>query len=111
MRTTCGPGETMGLMPDLTQPAVIEVEAIDNVEDAYELLRSVYSNSALPIGMRMRAAIEALPFEKPKLAVTAMVSGQEGIAALLEARLKRNAEARPKALAAPVASDHPLRRA
>jgi hypothetical protein len=80
-------------------------QAIGEAEDAYELLRSVYSNSALPIGMRMRAAIEALLFEKPKLAVTATISGQEGIAALLEARLKRNAEARPKSLAAPVASD------
>lgn len=80
-------------------------QSIGEAEDAYELLRSVYSNSALPIGMRMRAAIEALPFEKPKLAVTATISGQEGIAALLEARLKRNAEASPKALAAPKASE------
>ena len=55
--------------------------------------------------MRMRAAIEALPFEKPKLAVTATIRGQEGIAALLEARLKRNAEAMPKVLAAPAASE------
>ncbi len=80
-------------------------QTIGEAEDAYELLRSVYSNSALPIGMRMRAAIEALPFEKPKLAVTATISGQEGIAALLEARLKRNAEASPKALTAPKASE------
>ena len=100
----------MGLMLDLTRPATIEVEAIANVEDAYELLRSVYSNSALPIAMRMRAAIETLPFEKPKLAVTAMVDSQ-GIAALLEARLRRIAEAEsdPKAIEAAPMIEAPIR--
>jgi hypothetical protein len=77
METPMPPLATLGPREQVQAPDVGEAE------DAYELLRSVYSNSALPIGMRMRAAIEALPFEKPKLAVTAMVSGQEGIARCL----------------------------
>jgi hypothetical protein len=81
----------MGLMPDLTtRPVATEVEVVGEAEDAYELLRSVYSNSALPIGMRMRAAIEALPFEKPKLAVTAHIDGGETFAAALERAIKRS---------------------
>ena len=65
-------------------------QSIGEAEDAYELLRSVYSNSALPIGMRMRAAIEALPFEKPKLAVTAIVDGGDAFAARLERAIARS---------------------
>jgi hypothetical protein len=58
-----------------------------------DFLRAVYCNEALPLSVRMRAAIAALPFEAPKLAVTANVQDQ-GIAALLEARLRRIAEAK-----------------
>jgi len=68
----------------------VNVPGVSEAEDAYELLRSVYSNSALPIGMRMRAAIEALPFEKPKLAVTAIVDGGDAFAARLERAIKRS---------------------
>ena len=68
----------------------VHAPAISEAEDAYELLRSVYSNSALPIGMRMRAAIEALPFEKPKLAVTARIDGGDAFAAALERAIARS---------------------
>jgi hypothetical protein len=64
----------MGLLPDLAVPEA-RAQTIGEAESAYDLLRSVYSNPALPRGMRSRAAIEALPFEKPKLAVTAVVNG------------------------------------
>jgi TATA-box binding protein (TBP) (component of TFIID and TFIIIB) len=53
-----------------------------------DLLRAVYRNDQLPLVTRMRAAIAALPFESPKLAVTAMVSEQD-FATLLDQRLKR----------------------
>jgi TATA-box binding protein (TBP) (component of TFIID and TFIIIB) len=53
-----------------------------------DLLRAVYRNDQLPLVTRMRAAIVALPFESPKLAVTAMVSEQD-FATLLDQRLKR----------------------
>jgi hypothetical protein len=45
-------------------------------------------NVELPLSVRMRAAIELLPFTHPKLAVTAMVSEQD-FATVLDRRLKR----------------------
>ena len=53
-----------------------------------DLLRAVYRNNQLPLTTRMRAAIAALPFEVPKLAVTAVVSEQD-FATALDRRLKR----------------------
>src|SRR6516162_867732 len=53
-----------------------------------DLLRAVYRNNQLPLTTRMRAAIAALPFEVPKLAVTAVVSEQD-FATVLDRRLRR----------------------
>jgi len=59
-----------------------------NTSRALEFLQEVYCNDQLPLITRMRAAIAVLPFESPKLAVTAMVSEQD-FATLLDQRLKR----------------------
>jgi hypothetical protein len=48
-------------------------------------------NVDLPLSVRMRAAIEVLPFIHPKLAVTAQVS-EGDFASLLDARIKRHQE-------------------
>jgi hypothetical protein len=53
-----------------------------------EFLQAIYRDTQAPLSVRMRAAIEALPFESPKLSATAIVQGQD-FAALLDARLKR----------------------
>jgi hypothetical protein len=53
-----------------------------------EFLQAVYCNNDLPLATRMRAAIAALPFEVPKLAVTAMVNDQD-FATLLDQRIQR----------------------
>ena len=66
---------------------------IDNGEhDALELLQAVYRNAEVPLSVRMRAASIALPYEKPKLAVTAMVSGED-FATMLDKAIERSGTA------------------
>ena len=80
-----------------------------------EFLKAVYCNNELPLATRMRAAIAALPFETPKLAVTAQVS-ETDFASLLDRRLAQIARARsiehqPLAVAPlPKVSDRRFRR-
>ena len=62
-------------------------------------LQAVYRNPRLPLQMRIRAMIAALPFETPKLAVTATVSEQD-FATLLDRRLKRIEEMKANAIGA-----------
>jgi len=61
---------------------------IDNPENAHALLKAVYRNPEVPLSVRMRAAMACLPFETPKLAVTAQITGGD-FATLLDRRLKR----------------------
>jgi len=77
----------MQLLPDLSEPeARTPIEATSSLE----LLRSVYSDPGQPITRRLRAAIAALPFEHPKLAVVASMHANEGFAAQLEAAIARS---------------------
>jgi len=39
-----------------------------------DFLRAVYLNEGLPLGVRMRAAIEAAPYLHPKLSATAILT-------------------------------------
>ena len=55
-----------------------------------ELLQAVYCNEAVPLSVRMRAAIAALPFETTKLAVTAIGPMSEGFAMQLEKAIARS---------------------
>jgi hypothetical protein len=56
------------------QAAVISVSSKAN---SLEFLQTVYRNPALGLPIRMRATIACLPFELPKLAVTAVVTNQD----------------------------------
>lgn len=55
-----------------------------------EFLKAVYSDPAQPLHRRMRAAVAALPFEHPKLAVTASIGPDTGFAARLEQAIVRS---------------------
>src|SRR5262245_17076675 len=66
----------------------LEEVTIDNSENAHALLKAVYQNPEVPLAVRMHAAMACLPFEVPKLAVTAQITEQD-FATLLDRRLKR----------------------
>ena len=72
--------------------------------DPLSFLKAVYMNVELPLSVRMRAAIELLPFTHPKLAVTAVVSEQD-FATVLDRRLKRIEEMKVNANEATPVSD------
>jgi hypothetical protein len=56
--------------------------------DPLEFLKAVYMDENLPLSVRMRAAVEVLPFTHPKLAVTAVIN-EQNFAEVLDRRLKR----------------------
>jgi hypothetical protein len=58
-------------------------------DDALSYLRSIYRNPLEPTSLRMRAAMAAIPFETPKLAVTTNISN-ENFAAMLDKAIARS---------------------
>ena len=67
--------------------------------DTLEFLQAVYMNDELPLITRVRVAVACLPYEVPKLAVTALVSEQD-FATVLDRRLKRIEEMKANAIEA-----------
>jgi hypothetical protein len=58
--------------------------------DALRYLQSIYRNPMQSTGMRMRAAMAALPFEAPKLAVTTNAPWTDSLADALDRALQRS---------------------
>jgi hypothetical protein len=83
------------------------ISAIDEPTDGLTFLKAIYRNPQVPLPVRMRAAIEALPFESPKLSATAIIQGQD-FAALLDARLARIEEAKLKVIDAEPGASIPM---
>jgi hypothetical protein len=77
----------MELLPDLSRTE--ELECIE-ASSSLDFLRTVYRDPCQPLARRMRAAIAALPFEHPKLSVTASIGSNSGFAARLEAAVARS---------------------
>jgi hypothetical protein len=66
-----------------------EREYIAGVDTAHELLKAVYQNPLIPLAVRMRAAMSAIPFEAPKLMAVAQVNERD-FATLLDQRIERH---------------------
>jgi hypothetical protein len=54
-----------------------------------DFLRTIYLDENVPLSVRMRAAIEAAPYEHPRLAVTANLTSDD-FAARLERAITRS---------------------
>jgi hypothetical protein len=79
---------------DEPQPLIVSGKGL-----SLDLLQAVYRDPEMPLSVRMKAAIAALPFESPKLAVTAVIDAGGDFAQRLEAAIARSAKvitARPE---------------
>jgi hypothetical protein len=61
-----------------------------NGRTSLAFLQAVYCNDGLPLHVRMKAAIAALPFEHPKLSATLAVQADDSFAAGLQAAIARS---------------------
>ncbi len=84
--------ETVRIDREDDEPEVIELAP---GETSLDFLQRVYRNPRQPISQRMRAAIEALPYEAPKLSAVAVgyITGED-FASRLERALQRSNGAR-----------------
>jgi hypothetical protein len=60
---------------------------------ALDYLQSIYRNPIEPEHRRLRAAMAALPYESPRLAVTALLRDEHGFAAALDRAIARSGKA------------------
>ena len=56
--------------PQSPEPEVLPAGPIVQGASAHQFLEAVWNDPGVPLPLRIRAAVEALPFERPKLAAT-----------------------------------------
>jgi hypothetical protein len=78
--------KAIGMALDLLDKKSEDIELGPN-GTSLDLLRAVYRSTAQPLGVRIRAAVAALPHEVPKLIATAVIN-EGSFAELLERRLQ-----------------------
>ena len=74
-----------------------------------EYLQRIYRDPAQPPSVRMRAAIESLPYENPKLSAMAIVNGEEFAVKLDRAIARTEKERRLKLIEGRVIDPDPER--
>ena len=85
----------MRLLPPFAalEPEVLNPETPGTVSEsatALDIVRAAYRGDTSITSKQLRAAIAALPFEHPKLAVVAAVSSGRDFSALMEAARRRS---------------------
>jgi hypothetical protein len=69
-----------------------DIEAPATGRSSLDLLQAIYRCPDQPLSVRMKAAIAALPYEHPKLAVTAVLDGRDDLGARLHRAIQRSAK-------------------
>ena len=82
----------MGIWAD--EQTTSKADAVPDDIDAYGYLQGVYQGRWPYEPHRVRAARECLPFERPKLAVTAIIDPTEDFAARLDRCIERSRQPR-----------------
>jgi hypothetical protein len=80
--------ETIGMVLDRIEAQQANALQLRPEANSLDFLRAVYRLTSIPLPIRIRCAVACLPFEFPKLMVTAQVNEQD-FASLLDRRLKR----------------------
>jgi hypothetical protein len=82
----------MSDFPEMEYKPTPEADSFELEDGAtsLKLLQKVYRSTTIPLTTRMRAAIAAIPFEHPKLAVVATIDGNNDFAVQLDRAVERS---------------------
>lgn len=80
--------ETVGMVLDRIEAQQANALQLRPEANSLDLLRAVYRNPSVPLPVRIRCAVAALPHEVPRLSVVAQVNEQD-FASLLDQRIRR----------------------
>ena len=82
-----------------------DIEAPATGRSSLDLLQAIYRCPNQPLSVRMKAAALCLPYEHPRLAVTAVLDGTEDLGARLSRAIQRSAKVIELRAVAPTAGN------